>query len=96
MYLHQLYVVFYHNSYYHYFKPHYCFNQYFTLRLRQSSERFSVPGPAAVVTSLDDIAAVATETLLSWRRTYIAFEGVPVCVRVCACVCVCVCLFLLL
>ncbi|XP_058625519.1 germ cell-specific gene 1 protein-like isoform X2 [Onychostoma macrolepis] len=42
--------------------------------MRQSSERFSVPGPAAVVTSLDDITAVATETLLSWRRTYIAFE----------------------
>lgn len=34
MYLHQLYVVFYHISYYRYFKPCYFFTQYFILRPR--------------------------------------------------------------
>lgn len=52
VYLHQLYVVFYHISYYRYFKPCYFFTQYFILRPRALRVPrvffFPVPGPAAV------------------------------------------------
>lgn len=92
------YVVFYHNSYYHYhFKHHYCFLtsilpidsdavfwafDWIFISLSRQSEE----GPG-YVTSLNVLVEcrgpVATETLLSWRPHIY-------CLWRCACVCVCV------